>query len=95
MGGSRETIGDRFKAASPVTYIDKDDPPILTFHGTADDVVPFDQAEVLHAALEKAGTPNQLVTIKGEGHGFRAPEALTNTLKQTQDFFAKHLKPAK
>ena len=58
-----------YDAASPVRYVDADDPPVLTLHGTADPVVPFDQAERLHAALREAGTPNELIAVEGGTHG--------------------------
>ncbi len=38
-------------------------------HGDHDDVVPYEQSVRLHKALTAAGVPNQLVTIKGGGHG--------------------------
>ena len=47
-------------------YLISDDaPPIITIHGTADSIVPFDQAESLHASLS---TPNELVTLDGGNH---------------------------
>jgi acetyl esterase/lipase len=57
------------RRVSPLTYVRKDNPPIITIHGDADDVVPYSQAVRLHQALDKAGVPNQLFTIKGGGHG--------------------------
>ncbi len=42
-----------YDAASPVRYVDPADPPVLTLHGTADPIVPVDQARRLHAALER------------------------------------------
>lgn len=54
---------------SPLTYVRKDVPPVLTFHGDSDPVVPFDQAVRLHDALRAAGVPNQLVQIRGGRHG--------------------------
>jgi acetyl esterase/lipase len=57
------------RMVSPLTYVRKSNPPIITIHGDADDVVPYDHAVRLHRALDEAGVPNQLVTIKGGGHG--------------------------
>ena len=52
--------------------------------------MPHHQSELLLAALQKAGVPSQLVTVKGGGHGkgFNIPE-VHNTVSQ---FFEKHLK---
>jgi acetyl esterase/lipase len=54
---------------SPLAYVDKRAPAILTLHGDADPVVPFTQATRLHAALDAAGVPNRLVPIRGGRHG--------------------------
>jgi acetyl esterase/lipase len=57
------------KRVSPLTYVRAGLPPILSIHGEADPVVPYDQSTRLHQALTAAGVPNELVTIKGGGHG--------------------------
>ncbi len=56
--------------ASPITYVDAQNPPVISFHGTKDDIVDLSQAKLLHAALEKAGVPQELVVMDGEGHGW-------------------------
>src|SRR5439155_4120059 len=45
------------KRDSPTTYVRKGLPPIMIIHGTADTVVPFDQATKLKKTLDAAGTP--------------------------------------
>ncbi len=63
------------KRVSPLTYIRAGLPPIMSIHGDADPVVPYQQSVRLHRALTAAGVPNELVTIKGGGHGqFRDAE---------------------
>src|SRR6202167_5217387 len=57
------------KRVSPLTYIRAGLPPILSIHGDEDPVVPYEQSMRLHKALSEAGVPNELVTIKGGGHG--------------------------
>lgn len=57
------------RASSPLSYVRKTNPPIITIHGDDDDVVPYSHAVHLHEALDKAGVPNELYTIKGGGHG--------------------------
>jgi len=37
-------------------------------HGDADKAVPYSQSVRLHAALDRAGVPNELVTVPGGGH---------------------------
>lgn len=68
IGGLLTEHPDAAKAASPVSYIDKKDVPVLTVHGTDDKTVPYEQAEILHKKLQQAGIENYLVTIVGGGH---------------------------
>jgi acetyl esterase/lipase len=67
--GTPDRTAPLMAQASPVTYVNAGDPPILTFHGTKDPIVPFEQAKVLQAALEKAGVAQKLVPLEGGGHG--------------------------
>jgi acetyl esterase/lipase len=69
LGGSRTQIADVFRQASPLTYLRKDAPPVLTWHGTKDDLVPYSQATKLDAAMKQIGASSQLETIEGKGHG--------------------------
>ncbi len=63
--GSREKVAEVSSDYSPVLLINDDAPPIITIHGTADSVVPYDQAESFHSALT---TPNELVSLKDGNH---------------------------
>ncbi len=62
-------------AASPITYVSADDPPMLLMHGDADRTVPFHQSELMEAALEKASVPVKLLRIEGADHGPDFPGA--------------------
>jgi len=59
---------DALRAASPVTYVDRENPPVLILHGDKDDLVPQSQSQKLHARLDQAGVRSDLVTVKGAGH---------------------------
>ena len=68
---------DRARWASPVTHVDRTDPPFLIQHGTADPVVPPLQSELLHSALLAAGGTSTYDLFAGAGHGgpaFSTPE---------------------
>ena len=71
--GSRSDRDDVARRVSPTNYVHGDTPPILTIHGDADSIVPYDHATRLHEALDAWGVPNQLVTIEGGGHGGFSP----------------------
>jgi len=77
--GSLPDRAELAKKLSPLTYIRAGLPPIITIHGTKDPAIPYTQAVRLHEGLDRAGVPNQLVTIPEGGHGvssFSPAEAL-------------------
>lgn len=80
-------------AASPVRHLDAIRIPVLLLHGTKDDTVPFEQSQLMHDALEKAGKPVKLVVFEDAGHNLR-DRTLEAYLTQLEDFFGKHLGPA-
>ncbi len=91
LGGAVQDQKEKARAANPVTYVDKGDPPFLIVHGDKDPAVPYSQSTLLEEALKKANVPVELVTIKGGGHGgpgFFAPPKR----KQVEEFFSKHLR---
>lgn len=65
-----DKYSDMFKAISAITYLDRKDPPIIIFHGTADNVVPCCQGKELYAALQEVGVKSELNIVEGGGHGF-------------------------
>ena len=60
--------------ASPLTYVDRRDPPALIVHGTRDRIVPIEHAELLREALSEAGVAVELVVVEGAGHDVRRPD---------------------
>ncbi len=90
--GAKSKASPQVQVASPLQYITKSSPPVLTFHGTLDPVVPFHQAELLHAALEKAGVDQKLVPIPNGLHGAWAPAAKQAADEQARLFFDQYLK---
>src|SRR5262245_39499170 len=79
------------KKASPVTYLDGKDAPVLTFQGTVDPLVQPRQAELLHAALRKAGVVEQLEVLKDAGHGWGGKDR-DRTDRVAIEFLDRHLK---
>jgi dipeptidyl aminopeptidase/acylaminoacyl peptidase len=78
------------REVSPLTYVRSGLPPVLTIHGGEDPVVPYQQAVRFHAALTKAGVPNQLFTIPGGKHGGYAPEQFVQIFGVIRAFLATH-----
>lgn len=92
MGGTPAEAGERYKAASPITYVSKDDPPVLTLHGDKDALVPIEQAMELDAKMRAAGASHTLMVFKGQGHGFEGEHG-KKAADATWEFFDRHLKP--
>ena len=88
--GSRVDRLELAKQLSPVNYVRPGLPPIITIHGELDDIAPYDGAKRLHAALDKAGVPNQLITLKGRKHGGFSREELVSSLAAIREFLRKN-----
>ena len=83
----REMIARR---VSPLTYVRSGLPRILTIHGDADTIVPYQHGVRLHEALTKAGVPNQLVTVPGGGHGNFTPDQRTRIFSTIREWLARN-----
>ena len=87
LGGPVNEKEAAAREASPVTYVTKDDPPFLVFHGTEDRTVPFRQGESFYEKLKAAGVDATLIKMDGGGHGIGGPEITA----RAKAFFDKHL----
>ena len=68
VGGTPGQVPDKYRAASPVTYVRADAPPILTIHGDKDTASFLRQALLLDAAMKAVGAAHTLIVKKGAGH---------------------------
>jgi len=84
---NREAVARR---VSPLTYVRKDVPPILTIHGDADPTVPYTHGTRLHAALQGVGATSELVTIPGGRHGNFPRAEQVRAMQAVRAFFEKH-----
>lgn len=94
LGGTPAEKPQAAIKASPLSYVTKDDPPVLTFQGTKDPLVPYNQAMKLTDALTNAGVAGRVELLIGAGHGWQGEEQ-KRTIDETYAFFDKYLKPAK
>ena len=60
---------DRYRSLSVTTYVDRDDPPVIIFHGEKDNVVPVCQGRRFLESLESAGIRHESVFVPEGGHG--------------------------
>lgn len=91
IGGPIQQNRERTEKANPLRYISSRTAPFLIVHGSNDPLVPPNQSEILHAALQKAGLESTFKILPGAGHGgppFDSPEVR----EMVEKFFERHLK---
>jgi dipeptidyl aminopeptidase/acylaminoacyl peptidase len=87
-------LGDpHLEAISPADHADKVTIPFLIIHGKDDTVVPFEQAQMMADALQKAGKPYQFVTLNHEDHWLSSSDTRLQMLQATVDFLIKNNPP--
>lgn len=104
LANKRETngewIGEPFSEssaawieASPITYLDKADPPLLLVHCSSDRTVPVEQSEVLYSALRRVSPGSRLhIFLEGGGHGITAARDVNQRAwEETVRFFRETL----
>jgi len=87
--GSMSNAEQLAKQVSPINYVRAGLPPIITIHGENDDIAPYNHSVRLHAALDKAGVPNQLVTIRGRKHGGFNRDEMASSYTAIREFLRK------
>jgi acetyl esterase/lipase len=68
LGAAAVKRPDLARKASPVTYVDKNDPPFFIVNGEKDESVPFQQSVLLKSALDLVGVKNELTIVKDAPH---------------------------
>jgi len=72
IGGSPEQYPERYRLLSPTTHIKAGTPPIITFLGETDRIVPRTMAEAWDKALTAAGVYHETYFFPGADHGYDA-----------------------
>lgn len=91
IGGSKEDLRDAYRKASPITYVNAGDAPMLLFQGTEDPLVPYEQAYFMAQALTKAKVPGRVELMLGEGHGWKG-KPLEDSFRGMYEFLDRNLK---
>jgi acetyl esterase/lipase len=91
LGGQPGSV-ELARRLSPLSYIRKDLPPIITIHGDHDPTVPYTHGVRLQQALAKAGVPNELITIQGGLHGSFNDAQTEDAYSKIWQFLEMHVK---
>ena len=88
---------DNIILANPITHVTPDDPPFLLIHGDQDEVVPYEQSQLMYDRLVQTNVVAQLVIVQRAGHSLTAPDgSATPTFDEINqiiiDFLSKYLK---
>jgi acetyl esterase len=83
----------QMRKMSPIHHVHDGMPPFLLIHGTADQLVPFEQSRSLCRAIRKAGGECDLLAVNGGVHGLRRWESagLTSYKHLMTDWLTKRL----
>jgi dipeptidyl aminopeptidase/acylaminoacyl peptidase len=88
IGDTREAR----QAASPITYVDRIQTPLLLIHGEEDLRVPIEHSHKLIEAFRKAGkTPPELIVLENEGHSPQNAKNVETMHRATIAFIEKHI----
>ncbi|MEQ8241435.1 MAG: alpha/beta hydrolase [Cyclobacteriaceae bacterium] len=74
------------KSLSPINYLSKNSPPIISIQGTNDPFIPMEASEILHETCSNIGIKNKLVKIEGKGHGNFTAEERTHIYNEIWKF---------
>jgi len=95
LPAAREAKPELYRLASPGTHADKNDPPILILHGTADTTVDVVQSKQLAEVLKQTGTRHELILVEGAPHTFHLQPKQRDLRPVVLGFFERYLRPAK
>jgi len=90
-GLTEDQIRDRLVEISPARQVTPQAPPFLLIHGTADEVVPLRQSELLQTALQDQGVSADLIVKEGGGHPW---PTIHEEVAVIADWFDRQLPPA-
>ena len=69
LGALPDAVPRLAELASPVSTSDRNDPPLLIFHGDQDPQMPINQSHELQGAYEKMGLDVHFDVVHGAAHG--------------------------
>jgi acetyl esterase/lipase len=84
--GERATDQKFAASVSPITYVNKNSPPVYIVHGDADPTVPYQHSVDLYKKLQSVGVNSKFVTVEGGLHGKFPKEKNSEINKDIMEF---------
>ena len=87
-----ESLPDRQELArrvSPVSWVRKKLPPVLTIHGDSDPIVPYEHGVDITKELRNAGCDAEMIPVRQGGHGNFTPRQFADIYAQIFEFLAR------
>ncbi len=78
-----------YESISPIFHISSNSPPTISFYGGNDSLVPEQQGEILHQALDQLNVQHELYIYPNEGHGWGEPNII-DTFQKIETFLNKN-----
>lgn len=91
LGKTFTEAPELYRAASPVTYVRSNSPPILILHGTADTTVNVNQSKNFAGVLQRAGVEHELIIVPGAVHSFDLQPPQQDLRPAVLNFLNEHL----
>ncbi len=96
LGGLPDQQTELAELASPITHVDRSDPPLWLIHGDADPQMPIEQSRELQQAFRERSVPVQFDIVPGAKHGgavFYTDQRLDALAGSLRASFSNHSKP--
>ncbi|HLN55276.1 MAG TPA: alpha/beta hydrolase [Bacteroidales bacterium] len=92
IGKPYKEAPDLYREASPISYLDKSDPPTLILQGSSDKLVPASQSVMLKNKLDELGVPAILFKLPLWPHTMDIVQRVNDfTRLKMDDFFKEYL----
>ena len=78
---------EKYRARSPIHFVDRLSCPIIFFQGLDDRVVPPNQSRLMADSVRRKGLPVALVMFPEEQHGFRRADSISRCLEAELFFY--------
>ena len=90
--GDPDVDADMLKARSPALLAKNIKVPVLLIHGDKDDVVPYEQAEMMEKAMKKHNKTVEFITLEDTGHSiFYYDDDIRTVYDAVERFLAESL----